>query len=175
MNISHEKSCGVIPVWFDGKRWRFLLVQQKSLNWGFPKGHVEANETETQTAIRELREEVGIRTGKIFPECRYTTRYSFQFGDKRIAKQLILFLGLVEDPRIRKQHEEILDIHWFDFPSAKKILGTLSTGALLNRAQQDMVKKGLWQRQIPESRPKRHPSATEVRSPVSDEPAKSKR
>lgn len=173
--ISHEKSCGVIPIWFDGKRWRFLLVQQKSINWGIPRGHVEAGETEEQTALRELREETGVRVSRLFNDCRYTTRYSFSWGEKRIAMNLVVFLGLVEEPRFRAQREEILDIHWFDFPSAKKILGTLSTGTLLQRAQQDMVKLGLWQRQIPEPRPKRNPTTTEWRFSPSGGPAKSKR
>lgn len=173
--ISHEKSCGIIPVWFDGARWRFLLIQQKSINWGFPRGHIEAGESEEQTALRELREETGVRVSKLYSECRYTTRYSFSWGEKRIAMQLVLFLGMVEDPRFRRQHDEILDIHWFDFPSAKKILGSLSTGALLNRAQQDMAKLGLWQRQIPDVRPKRQVSPNEIRLSGPAGPAKPKR
>ena len=38
----------------------FLLIQQKAGHYGFPKGHVEKNETEVETAIREIKEETGL-------------------------------------------------------------------------------------------------------------------
>ena len=44
----NEKSCGAFVL--NGKK--VLIVQQKkSGNYGFPKGHVEPNETEEETAI----------------------------------------------------------------------------------------------------------------------------
>jgi tRNA nucleotidyltransferase (CCA-adding enzyme) len=38
-----------------------LVFGKKSQKWGFPKGHMEMGETEEETALRELREETGIR------------------------------------------------------------------------------------------------------------------
>ena len=51
-----EKSCGCV-VFNDNK---VLIV--KSLNgvYGFPKGHIEENETDVECAIRETFEETGI-------------------------------------------------------------------------------------------------------------------
>ena len=37
-----------------------LVLGRQSNKWGFPKGHMEQNETEEQTALREVREETGI-------------------------------------------------------------------------------------------------------------------
>ena len=41
-----EKSCGIIV--FDDKN-RVLMVKHKEGHYGFPKGHVEPNETENET------------------------------------------------------------------------------------------------------------------------------
>ena len=37
----------------------FLVYGRKSKKWGFPKGHMEENETERVTALREFFEETG--------------------------------------------------------------------------------------------------------------------
>ena len=39
----------------------FVLVQAENGQCGFPKGHVESNETEVETALRETWEEVSVR------------------------------------------------------------------------------------------------------------------
>ena len=54
--MKYEKSCGCIII--DNRK--VLLVKQTSGDWGFPKGHVENNETEIETAIRETKEETNI-------------------------------------------------------------------------------------------------------------------
>lgn len=57
-------SCGVIII---DKTTRQLLACHPSLhsykdgNWDIPKGHLEANETHIQAALRELEEEAGIK------------------------------------------------------------------------------------------------------------------
>ena len=57
MNI--EKSCGVILYRNWLKEIEFLLVKSKEDgHWGFSKGHMEKDETEEQTAIREVFEEI---------------------------------------------------------------------------------------------------------------------
>lgn len=37
-----------------------LLIKDSYGNWGFPKGHVEGEETAAETALRECREETGL-------------------------------------------------------------------------------------------------------------------
>ena len=55
------KSCGFV-VYTDvlGER-RYLVIESVNGDVGFPKGHVEAGESDLETAIRELSEEVGIK------------------------------------------------------------------------------------------------------------------
>nr|WP_269146647.1 NUDIX domain-containing protein [Streptobacillus felis] len=40
----------------------FVLVKVLGGNWGFPNGHIEENETEIMTAIREIKEETNLET-----------------------------------------------------------------------------------------------------------------
>jgi 8-oxo-dGTP pyrophosphatase MutT (NUDIX family) len=144
MRVSNEESAGIVPVWFDGRRWRFLLIQQKSINWGFPRGHIEAGETEEEAARRELAEETGIQSVDIAPGFRYESTYSFTWGGKKINMHVVFFLGRVENPNVKPQPEEILDIHWFDFASAETMLGKLSTANVLRKVKQDMIRHRLW-------------------------------
>ena len=52
-NKEREKSCGCIII----NKNKVLLIKQTKGHWGFPKGHVEKDETEIETAIREVKEE----------------------------------------------------------------------------------------------------------------------
>ena len=44
--MEHEKSCGAVVFTRSRGDLRYVLIQQKKGLWGFPKGHVEAGETE---------------------------------------------------------------------------------------------------------------------------------
>lgn len=109
MNIE-EKSCGCIIV-EDGK---VLLVQQVEGHWGFPKGHVEENETEMETAIREVKEETNINV-KIENEKRYSETYVTSRGR---LKEVIYFVAKKVGGEIKPQEEEINKIKWFSIDEA---------------------------------------------------------
>lgn len=56
-----EQSCGVLAYRVNDGQREFLLVYETcSQCWSLPKGHMEAGETEEQTALRELYEETGL-------------------------------------------------------------------------------------------------------------------
>ena len=54
--MKFEKCCGCIIL----NENKVLLVKHNDGHWGFPKGHVEKDETELQTAIREVKEETNL-------------------------------------------------------------------------------------------------------------------
>ena len=62
--MTYEYSCGaVVFTRIDGVP-HYLLIRQNDQSegcHGFPKGHMEPGETEAQTALREIWEEVGLR------------------------------------------------------------------------------------------------------------------
>lgn len=61
-----EKSAGVIIYQEIDSEIKYLIVKTKIQQvWGFPKGHLEDNETEKEAAIREVYEEVGLKVEMI--------------------------------------------------------------------------------------------------------------
>ena len=55
-----EKSCGAVVFTREGGEVRYVIIQSLEGYYGFPKGHMEGSETEQETALREIREEVGL-------------------------------------------------------------------------------------------------------------------
>ena len=58
--MNFEKSCGAVVFVEENSSVRYLLMCSMEGVYGFPKGHMEGNETEIETALREVREETGI-------------------------------------------------------------------------------------------------------------------
>jgi len=56
----HEYSAGAVLYGETREGRVYVLVTELSGNTGLPKGHVEAGETQEQTALREIREETGL-------------------------------------------------------------------------------------------------------------------
>ena len=103
-----QKSCGVVPFRrLGGNAEILLLFQRGSGTWSFPKGHMEAGETEQQTALRELFEETGFRT-RLIPGAKSATEYRLSSAAR---KQVVFFLGEVHgEPRL--QAKEIESCRW---------------------------------------------------------------
>jgi 8-oxo-dGTP pyrophosphatase MutT (NUDIX family) len=79
----------------------FLLVRSGK-RWDVPKGHVERGESEQQAALRELREETGIRAEQVTldPAFRFQTGLKFKaayLGGQFVDKTYVVFLGYVGD------------------------------------------------------------------------------
>ena len=110
-----EKSCGCIII---NDNNEVLLVYEKGRNfWGFPKGHVEKGETEIETALREVKEEVNLDV-KIFKDHRYETNYSFD----NIEKTVVFFKAKPLDTKVSKQESEIEKYKWCSYDEAIKLI-----------------------------------------------------
>lgn len=111
------KSCGVIPVRYRGGKREYLLLLQTNACWSFPKGHMEAGETEQQTALRELREETGLVAKSLSVQtasCEYAlTPYT--------RKQVVYYLGLV-DGNVTHQETEVRRHLWVRVENLGKYL-----------------------------------------------------
>ncbi|MEI7890983.1 MAG: NUDIX domain-containing protein [bacterium] len=76
--LSFEKSVGAVVYRKVGNEILFLLLQYRSWQWDFPKGHVEKNENEKQTLCREVLEETGIDDLVILPKPRVSVHYFYR-------------------------------------------------------------------------------------------------
>jgi tRNA nucleotidyltransferase (CCA-adding enzyme) len=105
----YRKSCGVIPFRQKGEDREYLILLQINHFWSFPKGHMEAGETEEQTALRELWEETGLHT-QLLPHTRTVVTlpgYKSPLG----KKDIVLFLGEV-DSNVIPLKSEVLEYQW---------------------------------------------------------------
>lgn len=57
--MKFEKSCGAIVFTRQNGEIEYVIIQSLEGWYGFPKGHMEQNETEIETALREVREKQG--------------------------------------------------------------------------------------------------------------------
>ena len=111
-----EKACGAV-IENDGK---ILMVFSNKGFWGFPKGHVEENETEAETAVREVFEETGVWV-EIYEKNRFELNYDIEPGN--IHKTVILFTAkLVDDSKQKKQDEEIAELKWVKKSEVEELL-----------------------------------------------------
>ena len=100
-----EKSCGTIPYTINNGTIHYLLVKAKDDGYcGFPKGHVEANESEEETALRETLEETSVNV-QINREFRYEISYQMDNGN---TKTVIYFLANFKNqtPKRNKDFED---------------------------------------------------------------------
>jgi len=68
-----------------------LLIEDSYGNWGFPKGHVEGGETSEEAALRECREETGLRNLRTIAPIG-TTDWYFRSGRGLVHKFCDYFL-----------------------------------------------------------------------------------
>jgi bis(5'-nucleosidyl)-tetraphosphatase len=117
----HEQiiSCGVVVYLMKNREIHYLLVKSKQFGfYGFPKGHVEGEETEEETALREVFEETGL-TPTLVNHFKTQTSYLLDSGK---MKTVIYFLGSVQDEKIKIQEEEISDSTLLPFEEAMNAL-----------------------------------------------------
>ena len=120
-----EKACGCIII----ENNKILLIQQTKGFWGFPKGHVEAGETEIETAKREVKEETNLEV-----EIDTTKRYTMQYiTDTNIDKEVVLFLARRVKGEEKYQASELIDMKWASYKEAMQLLTFDNTKKLLQK------------------------------------------
>lgn len=132
VTMKQEKSCGaVIYTVTDGKRL-YLVERMQKGHVSICKGHVEENESEHQTAEREIREEAGLAV-EFIEGFRQTIEYSPYQG---CSKTVVFFLAHTDNPNVTVQEEEVGEIVWLPFEEATASLTFDSDREVLQQAEQ---------------------------------------
>ena len=114
--FKQEKSCGAVV--YNPKKHSFLIIKMLNGNWGFPKGHTEDQETDIQTAIREVTEETGINV-EILDGFKKSIKY-IPFPE--VLKEVIFFIGITEEEKVTIDKDEIEDYMWCSYEEALKMI-----------------------------------------------------
>ena len=131
-----EKSCGLVV--FNSNKILLLKysandTQGEGGHWDFPKGHVESNETEIETALRELEEETGITNAELIDGFRHSISYTFYRKSKPLSKKVIFFLAGTVEKKVTLSHEHI-DYAWLEFDNALEKLTYDNARQILKKA-----------------------------------------
>lgn len=135
--MRREKSCGVVAYKTVDNVNYYLLIRAFNGDTGFPKGHVEAGESETETAIRELKEETNIEV-EIVPGFRREMEYVIP-SKKNVSKTVVYFLGKCTNDHIIPQKSEISEARFVAYEESLKII-TFEDSRRILRDAEDMIK-----------------------------------
>ena len=133
-NFDYENSCGAIV--FNENTEKILLVKMHNGNWGFPKGHIEKDETKEETAIREVLEETNVRI-KIIPDFEREIKY---IPNEKTIKKVTIFMGITQDKEVTIDTSEIEDFKWCTYEEALKLVTYKLQKDVLENARKVFIK-----------------------------------
>ncbi len=111
------------------------LDRRGRLLWSLPKGHVEAGETEEDTAVREVAEETGI-VGRVVGKLG-TIDFWFVADGRRVHKTVHHFLLLAADPvdglDLSDEDVEVSEVAWVPLGEVSSRLAYADERRLLDR------------------------------------------
>ena len=129
-----EKSCGIVLFYSED----FLLIQYsvklgEKGHWDFPKGHIEGNETELETATRELEEETSIKNVELITEIDEITTYELpnhllgkiwkgKFKGQKQKWFLMRYLGSDNEININTSKPEFFEWKWIELDAITEIV-----------------------------------------------------
>lgn len=130
-----EKSCGAIVYKIENSKLYILLLKHNMGHWSYPKGHVEGNETEIETALREIKEETNLDV-KLDNDFRKVVTYS---PKTNILKDVVYFVATPVTDCIKVQKEEISEISWYECEEAKKVVTYDNDRMILNEVIKHLI------------------------------------
>ena len=135
-----EKSCGTVLFTGRGEDLRFLLIRStQDGKSGFPKGHVEAGESEVETALRETWEETSLHA-KIIDGFRRTACYPLKNGRRKLV---VYFLASYEGEEPRSNPDfESYDFLSLPYREARRTLTFDNAKELLDEAYEFLSSLG---------------------------------
>lgn len=130
INPVKEKSCGAIIYKYENGGLRFLISKHKQGHFSFTKGHVENNETEVETALREIKEETNLEV-KLDTGFREINTYSPRLGS---IKDVIYFIATPTTFDLKVQEHEIIEALWLSYEDSLKTITNDSDKEILKKA-----------------------------------------
>jgi len=127
--VPKEKSIGAVIFRREKGNTYYLILHYHSGHWEFARGHGEEGEDEQKTAVREIKEETGLRDLKIIPGFRGYSKFFFRrtyglTGEAKkkapwVFKLVVLYLAetKTKDIKISEEHKGYA---WMSYNDAVK-------------------------------------------------------
>ncbi len=127
-----ETSCGAIVYTQREDQYLFVIVQEQSGAYSFPKGHMETGETEMETARREIFEETGLRPAFVDG---FREMDTYDLKEKPgTRKQVVYFLAECGNEPMTAQMGEIRKIELLPYDQAMERFDWEGTRRVLTAA-----------------------------------------
>ena len=133
--MKKEKSCGAVVYKIENGEKMFLIEHMKMGHYSLPKGHVEEDETEIETAKREILEETSLEV-LIDPSFREVITYSPREDS---IKDVVYFIGKIIGGTMKNQESEVSEIYFLKFNEALDLLSYENDKNVLKKAN-DYIK-----------------------------------
>ncbi len=117
----YEKSCGGIIAHKFEDGYKFLIIEsiyKGNSIFGFPKGHMEVDETELETAAREIKEEVNLSV-EFLPGFRANVYFSFKKG---AILEVVFYAAKTNNIDVKPQDGEVEKCIWCTAVEAHNML-----------------------------------------------------
>lgn len=105
-----EKSCGAVVYKKEKDKIYILIEEMKGGHFSIPKGHVEDNETEVETALREIKEETNLDVA-LDSNFREVVSYS---PYQNCIKDVVFFIAEAKTFDTKEQLIEVSKIYWLE-------------------------------------------------------------
>lgn len=137
--MNWEKSCGAIVFTRQNGQILYAVVQERAGTYSFPKGHMEGDETELETARREIFEETGLRPQFV---SGFSQRDEYHLSEKPGTwKQVTYFLAEFGEESLVPQEGEIRQICLVPYEQALQLFCHENNRRILTAAH-DFLTKG---------------------------------
>lgn len=129
--MKKEKSCGAVVYKTENGVRLYLVGHTPSGKTVIPKGHVEGDETEEETALREIREETNLSVS-LDTAFREVARYSPKPG---VIKDVVFFTAQPLTEELIPQPGEMVSLEWLPFAQARDQMTYPSVREILIKAE----------------------------------------
>lgn len=131
MILKYEKSCGAVLFREENSCRTYLIIRSVNGHSTLCKGHVENQETEHETAVREIREETALSVDFV-ENFRKVITYS---PKPDCMKDVVFFLARVTGGTLTCQPEEVAEAWFLSYDEAMERLTHQSDRSVLQEAE----------------------------------------
>lgn len=131
--MKYEVSSGAVVFTRKENNIYFAIVKSLEGYYGFPKGHIEGNETEEETALRQIYEEIGIRA-QIITGFRTIDEHPVP-NKKDVIKRIIYFVAEYDKQQLCYQEDELEGAYLMTYEEAMDAFQFESSKRILNEAK----------------------------------------